>query len=33
MTSVIWYIYNDYLRKELELLEKAREKAKKKMTV
>ena len=24
MTSIIWYIYNEYLKKERELLEKAR---------
>jgi len=30
MTSIIWYIYNEYLKKERELLEKAREKARRK---
>ena len=30
MTSIIWYIYNEYLKKERELMEKAKEKAKKK---
>jgi hypothetical protein len=30
MTSIIWYIYNEYLRKERELTEKAKEKARKK---
>jgi hypothetical protein len=27
MTSIIWYIYNESLKKERELLEKARKKA------
>lgn len=26
MTSIIWYIYNEFLKKERELLEKARKK-------
>ncbi|OPY36619.1 MAG: hypothetical protein A4E35_01888 [Methanoregula sp. PtaU1.Bin051] len=30
MTSIIWYIHNEYLKKERELMEKAKEKAKKK---
>ena len=30
MTSIIWYIYNEYLKKERDLLEKAREKARRK---
>lgn len=29
MTSIIGYIYNEYLKKERELLEKARENARK----
>jgi len=28
MTSIIWYIYNQFLKKEQELLEKARKKEK-----
>jgi hypothetical protein len=28
MTSIIWYIYNQFLKKERELLEKARKKEK-----
>ncbi len=31
MTSIIWYIYNEYLKKERELMEKAKEKVKKKI--
>jgi len=30
MTSIIWYIHNEYPKKERELMEKAKEKAKKK---
>ncbi len=30
MTSIIWYIYNEYLKKERELAEKAKEKVRKK---
>jgi hypothetical protein len=30
MTSIIWYIYQEYLKKEREILEKARDKARKK---
>ena len=29
MTSIIWYIYNEYLKKERELAEKAQEKVRK----
>jgi hypothetical protein len=31
MTSIIWYIYNEYLKKERELAEKAKENVKKKI--
>lgn len=31
MTSIIWYIYNEYLKKERELAERAKEKVRKKL--
>ena len=31
MTSIIWYIYNESLKKEREMLEKTRKKAKERL--
>jgi hypothetical protein len=31
MSSIIWYIYNEYLKKERELVEKAKKKARERL--